>query len=63
MEPTIERLYDGIYECLSCDIEYGVERATEDDLFCEQCGGDLVELDEDDALDPDESDEDEDYAA
>jgi transcription initiation factor IIE alpha subunit len=53
MEPTIERLYDGIFECPSCEIEYGVERATEDDLFCEQCGGDLVEVGEDDDLDED----------
>ena len=50
MEATIERLYDGIYECPPCDIEYVVERATEEDLFCEECGGDLIEVDDDDGL-------------
>jgi transcription initiation factor IIE alpha subunit len=48
MESTIEKLYDGVYECPSCDVEYAVERATENDLFCEQCGGDLVESEDDD---------------
>jgi len=48
MNTTIERLYDGIYECPSCDVEYSVDRATEEDLFCEECGGDLVVVDDDD---------------
>jgi len=39
--PTVERLYSDIFECSGCDIEYEIERATEDDLFCEECGGDL----------------------
>ena len=42
MDTTIERLYDGLYECPSCEVEYAVDRATEEDLFCEECGGDLV---------------------
>jgi len=44
MEATIERLYDGLYECPSCEVEFAVERATEEDLFCEECGGDLIEV-------------------
>ena len=47
VEPTIERLYDGVFECPSCEIEYGVERATKDDLCCEQCGEDLTPIDDD----------------
>jgi transcription initiation factor IIE alpha subunit len=58
MDTTIERLYDGIYSCPSCEVEYAVDRATEDDLFCEECGGDLVEADaEDDDGDDDELDD------
>jgi len=44
MDATIERLYDGLFECPSCEVEYAVERATEEDLFCEECGGDLIEI-------------------
>ena len=59
MDTTIERLYDGLYECPSCEVEYTVDRATEEDLFCEGCGGDLVPVDEDE----DENDEPGDEAA
>ena len=37
------------YECPSCDVEFSVERATNDDFVCEECGGDLAEVCEDDA--------------
>jgi transcription initiation factor IIE alpha subunit len=57
MGTTIERLYDGIYACPSCEIEYAVGRATEEDLFCEECGGDLAEADEDEDEDDELGDE------
>jgi len=44
--PTIERLYSGVFECSDCDIEYEIDRAMEDDLFCEECGGDLEATDD-----------------
>ena len=57
MTTTIERLYEGVYACPSCEIEYAVDRATEDDLFCEECGGDLVGVDEDEDQDDELDDE------
>jgi transcription initiation factor IIE alpha subunit len=57
VEAIIERLYDGVYECPSCDVEFSVERATKDDLFCEECGGDLIEVSESDT-EPDDGEPD-----
>jgi transcription initiation factor IIE alpha subunit len=55
--PTIERLYSGIFECPECDSEYEVDRATADDLFCEECGGDLESGDAEFEIEGDEEDE------
>jgi len=47
MSVAVERLYSGIFECPDCGIEYEADRATEDDLFCEECGSDIVETEPD----------------
>ncbi len=42
-----ERLYSGIFFCEECDAEYELELVPESDFVCDDCEGDLVELDED----------------
>ncbi len=39
-------LYSGIYECPDCEKEYQLERATQDEMICDQCDGELVETEE-----------------
>jgi transcription initiation factor IIE alpha subunit len=53
---TVERLYSGIFECTECEIEYSFDRATKEDLFCEQCGADVHEIEDDPDEDIDEVD-------
>ncbi len=43
-------LYSGIYECSDCNKEYQLERATEDEMQCDQCEGELTELEEENNL-------------
>ena len=37
-----EPLFSGIYVCLDCDIEFELDRATKDELICDECSGKLI---------------------
>jgi transcription initiation factor IIE alpha subunit len=63
MDTTVSRLFSGIFECPDCEVEFKVDRATEDDLFCEQCGGDLESSEASDVEVEDDEDGDEEAAA
>lgn len=42
------KLYTGIFYCQSCDLEFELGRVDEKELVCDECGGQLEEVDEDD---------------
>jgi transcription initiation factor IIE alpha subunit len=42
-----ERLYSGLFICEECDIEYDLDRVPEQYVICDECKGELIEVDED----------------
>jgi transcription initiation factor IIE alpha subunit len=46
---SIDRLHSGVFECRDCAARYDIQDASEDELFCLECGGTLMLSDDDDA--------------
>jgi hypothetical protein len=50
----MQRLWNGVFECPDCDIEYEADGDLESDLVCEECGDSLVPVKEEQEDDDEE---------